>query len=80
VLTSSGTLTPSAQGARIRMARGKGRPSVSDGPFAESKELIGGFALLDLPSKEDVLAFAERYGALMLESVETLEMDLRPVQ
>ena len=49
-----------------------------DGPFAESKELVGGFALLELPSREAAVDLCRRYGELMLKSVETLEMDLRP--
>lgn len=77
ILMSSGTLTPSAKGSRIHM--GGGKRSIVDGPFAESKELIGGFALLDLPSKEAVIEFCWRYGDLMLKSVEKLELDIRPV-
>ncbi len=79
VLTSAAALTPSSRATRIHMNRA-GRRDVIDGPFAESKELIGGFAILDLPSKDAVLDFAWRYGGLMLESVETLEMDIRPVR
>ncbi len=79
VLTSSATLQPSAQATRLHMARGARTRKAVDGPFAESKELIGGFALLDMPSKEAVVEFAWRYGELMLKSVERLEMDVRPV-
>lgn len=77
VLTSAGRLTPSRQGSRITMGGGKRR--IVDGPFAESKELIGGFAVLEMPSNEALVDFAWRYGDLMLQSVETLEMDIRPV-
>lgn len=79
VLTSAATLTPSSKGSRIHMDR-KGKKQIVDGPFTESKELVGGFALLEMPSKEAVVEFAWKYGALMLKSVETLEMDIRPVE
>ncbi len=79
VLTSSVTLTPSSKGSRMNMDR-KGKRAIVDGPFTESKELVGGFALLELPSKEAVVEFAWNYGVLMLKSVETLEMDIRPVE
>jgi hypothetical protein len=77
VLTSAATLTPSSKGARIHM--GGGKRSVVDGPFTESKELIGGFALLELPSKQAAIDFCWEYGEILLTSVETLEMDVRPV-
>lgn len=77
VLTSSATLAPSARAARIHM--GGGKRSLIDGPFAESKELIGGFVLVDLPSREEVVELCWRYGELMLKSVEKLELDIRPV-
>jgi hypothetical protein len=50
VLHDTGGLMPSATGARVRLAGGKLK--VTDGPFAEAKELVGGYALLELPSKE----------------------------
>jgi hypothetical protein len=53
VLLETGGLLPSSQGARVRAARG--RLTVSDGPFVESKELIGGFAILQANSKEEAI-------------------------
>lgn len=44
--------------ARIEARRG--RTSVSDGPFAESKEVIGGYALVDVPDRAEALALARR--------------------
>lgn len=72
------TLAPSVRGTRFHLHR-TGRPRVTDGPFAESKELIGGFGLFDLPSLEAARELCVRYGELMLKSVETLELDLRLV-
>ena len=51
-------LHPLAKGARVSFAKGK--PSVTDGPFIESKEVLGGYWLLDAPSKEDVLKWVQR--------------------
>jgi hypothetical protein len=47
---------PSAAGARVRKANGK--TSVTDGPFAETKELIGGLAILQANSKEHAVELA----------------------
>jgi hypothetical protein len=58
VLVASEGLTPGAPGARI-VASG-GRRKVLDGPFAESKELIGGFYVIEVPSLEEAKAWALR--------------------
>jgi len=50
---------PSAKGARVRIAQGKF--SVTDGPFVETKELVGGFALLQAKSKEDAIELAKTF-------------------
>ncbi len=46
-----GGLYPAASGTRVRLEGG--RVSVTDGPFAEAKEVVGGFAILDLSSKDE---------------------------
>jgi hypothetical protein len=56
---SNGGLLPSAKGARIRV--GGGKLTVVDGPFAESKELIGGFAIIEASSKEDAIEQGSRF-------------------
>jgi len=50
---------PSALGARVR--RSGADISVTDGPFTESKELVGGFALLKANSKEEVIELARTF-------------------
>jgi hypothetical protein len=50
---------PSSKGARVRLADGK--VSVTDGPFAEAKEVIGGFAIVQAASKEDAIVLARRF-------------------
>ena len=59
-MVSQGGLLPTAMGsARIELKRGQLK--VLDGPFAESKEVLGGFAIFELPTREEALASAERF-------------------
>jgi hypothetical protein len=74
VLVSCEALLPSSAAVRARY-RGGDR-SLTDGPFAESKELIGGFCMLEMRSLEEVLAFADRFARVVGGNV---EIDLRPV-
>lgn len=50
---------PSATGARVRLTKGKF--SVTDGPFTESKEVIGGLAILQAASKEKAIELARQF-------------------
>lgn len=50
---------PSAFGARVR--RSDGKLTVTDGPFTESKELVGGFAILKANSKEEAIQLAKNF-------------------
>jgi hypothetical protein len=63
-LLASDTLAPSSKGVRLSAPSTKPRVWI-DGPFAESKELIAGFSIVELPSKQDALAWAERYAAIL---------------
>jgi hypothetical protein len=58
VITSAG-LQPSVRGARVRNARGK--VSVTDGPFAEAKEVIAGINLVQVASREEAIELAKRF-------------------
>ena len=51
-------LHPSAKGARVRF--GGGKPRVTDGPFAEAKEVVGGYWMIQAKSKEEAVAWATR--------------------
>lgn len=53
VLLETGGLFPSAMGARIRASKGK--LTVTDGPFSEAKEVIGGYAILKADSKAEAI-------------------------
>ncbi|RYE01967.1 MAG: dehydrogenase [Sphingobacteriales bacterium] len=58
VLVASEGLNPAAPGARIAVAHGKRH--VVDGPFAESKELVGGFYLIEVASLDEAIQWALR--------------------
>jgi hypothetical protein len=58
-MVQTGGLGPSAQTTRVRLSRGQ--VSVIDGPFTEAKEVVGGFAILDLKSKEEAIEVAQRF-------------------
>jgi hypothetical protein len=58
VLVASEGLNPMGRGARVEVKNGK--RAVVDGPFAESKELVGGFYILDVKSLEEAIEWAKR--------------------
>lgn len=58
-MVMGGGLAPTAQSNRVRLSSGK--ISVIDVPFTESKEVIGGFAIMDLKSKEEALEVAKHF-------------------
>jgi hypothetical protein len=73
VLQATGGLASTKKGARIRFEGGK--HSVIDGPFAESKELVAGYAILDLPSKAVAIEWAIRFGEIVkVNEVEVRQM------
>ena len=58
ILLDLAGLQPSSKGARIKFSGG--RPTVVDGPFAETKELIAGYWLIQVKSKEEAIDWAQR--------------------
>ncbi|MBA3319324.1 MAG: hypothetical protein H0T50_14695 [Gemmatimonadales bacterium] len=65
VLLSTDGLQPSSKGARVRISEGK--LSVVDGPFAETKELISGYAIVEARSKEHAIELTKRFLEVMGE-------------
>lgn len=59
VLLSAEGCLPSATGARVRLTGANF--TVTDGPFTESKEIIGGFALIQVESKQQAVEFIQRF-------------------
>ncbi len=80
VMIDSGGLLPSSQGTRINVAGG--RTSVVDGPFSETKELAGGFAIFELPSKEEAVRmgreFMQLHADILGKSYEG-QLEIRPM-
>jgi hypothetical protein len=58
-LIDNGVLTPMSQGAEVRVVGG--RLQVIDGPYAETKEVVGGFAVFELKDKEEAVASAVEF-------------------
>jgi len=58
-MLDNGGLMPLATGAQVRIKNGQ--LSVIDGPFVEAKEVIGGYAVFELPGKEEALASAREF-------------------
>jgi hypothetical protein len=68
VMLDGAGLHPSSKGARIRFAGRK--PSVSDGPFTESKEMVGGFWMIQVKSKEEAVEWFKRCPVVGDEMIE----------
>jgi hypothetical protein len=73
VLLAAEGVLPSSTGAHVRVSGAK--RTVIDGPFAEAKEVIGGFALLQVRSKEEAIEWAARFA----EVIGDVEVEVRQV-
>ena len=73
-------LLPTAEGSKVKLSGGK--ISVVDGPFTESKEIVGGYALIDATSKKEALELARRFMELHLNHWPTFEgeCEIRPLE
>lgn len=68
VLLALEGLHPVSMGARVSFAGG--RPAVTDGPFVETQEVLGGYWMIDVASKEDAIEWAKRCPASANETIE----------
>jgi hypothetical protein len=59
VLLDTAGLRPTSEGARVRLSRGK--LSTVDGPFTETKEVIGGYAIIQANSKKEAIELTKRF-------------------
>jgi hypothetical protein len=75
VMLAGEGLQPSAKGARIKFSAGK--PTVLDGPFAETKELIAGFTMIQVQSRQEAIEWVKRWPAL--DGGGAVELELRQV-
>jgi hypothetical protein len=74
VLVDLAGLQPTSKGARVKFS--KGERTVTDGPFAETKELIGGYWIIQTKSKQEAIEWAKRAPAPHGEGQET-EIEIR---
>jgi hypothetical protein len=65
-------LQPTSKGARLKFSKGK--PAVIDGPFTESKELIAGYLIIEVPSREEAIRWMKRWPTLDADGNVTLEI------
>jgi hypothetical protein len=72
VLLTLDGLHPPSMGARVSFAGGK--PKVTDGPFAEAKEVLGGYWLIQVKSKEEAVEWARRCPASDNEVIEVRQV------
>lgn len=75
VMVTGEGLQPSARGARVRFSKGK--PAVVDGPFAETRELIAGYTMIRVGSKEEAIDWARRWPPM--DGDGEVELELRRV-
>ena len=75
-LVRTAGLRPTREGARVRLRKGK--LSTVDGPFTETKEVIGGFAILEAKSLQDAIALTKRFLQVHGDAWE-LECEVRPL-
>lgn len=76
ILITAEGVHPSQKGALVRKATSEG-VTVTDGPFTEAKEIIGGFALINAKDRAEAVAFAKRYAELF-QGIE-IEVEVRQV-
>lgn len=59
-LVDTGGVTPTGMSLRVQ-GDGKENPTITDGPFAESKEVVGGYAVLNVKDRNELLAVTRRF-------------------
>jgi hypothetical protein len=75
VLLAGEGLQPSSKGARVRASGAK--RTIIDGPFAETKELVAGFSIVQMKTKADAIAFAKRCVVVLPPGVTENELEVR---
>jgi hypothetical protein len=74
ILLGGDGLQPTSKGCRVKFTAGK--PTVIDGPFAETKELIAGYCIIQVKSKEEAIDWVKRWPAI--DGDGNLELEIRP--
>lgn len=70
VLLDTGGVTDG--GSSLRVQRRNGKVTVTDGPFTETKELVGGFAIFKVDSRDEAIALTERFLAIAGDGISEL--------
>lgn len=73
VLLAAEGVLPSSTGARVRVSGG--RRTVTDGPFTEAKEVIGGFAMVQVRSRDEAIEWAGRFA----EAIGDVSVEVRQI-
>jgi hypothetical protein len=75
VMIAADGLQPSSKGARVKFSGGK--PTVIDGPFSETKELVAGYSILQVNSKEEAIEWVRKWPKL--DGHGEVEIEIRQV-
>lgn len=75
IMLAGDGLRPSSTGARVRFSGG--RPMVTDGPFTEAKELVAGFSIIDVASREEAIEWVKRWP--QVDGHGEVEIEVRPL-
>jgi hypothetical protein len=79
ILIETGGRGPGSDMLELRVSRKNGSYAVTDGPFTEAKEIVGGFALMELQDREDAVAWSRRFLDLIGDGTCTLhEVEMAP--
>ena len=80
VLKDTAGLKPTTDGFRVRLS--KGQLKMTDGPFTEAKEVVGGYAIAELASREEAERFAKKFMELHRQHWPTFEgeSEVRPLE
>ena len=76
VVRASGELKPTATATTVRMRSGK--LTTTDGPFAETKEQLGGYYIIDVPNLDEAITWASRCPLAQTGSIEVRPLGLMP--
>jgi hypothetical protein len=75
IMLAGDGLQPSSRGARVKFSGG--RPMVTDGPFAEAKELVAGFSVIDVASLDEAVEWVKRWP--QVDGHGEVEIEIRPL-
>jgi hypothetical protein len=80
VLIDTAGLKPTSEASKVRLSGGKLK--ITDGPFTESKEVVGGYALVNAKSKAEATEIAKKFMGLHLKHWPTFEgeCEVRPLE